>query len=236
MRRKVRYNKQAPAGVLELVDEVDSKSTAGDSVPVRVRSPAPYRVVIRDFPYDHSIFYVRESSSPTPGGGKPSLALGIKIVYDKLEGRSSLPSSFAMIGGPAHDDTEKSRPAAGADHRLLGLLLLSVRPGPGGDAALCPVCHAVFAGLCAAGHCSVSQAAACKPQDPAVGGPGGAFPYPHLYRRHRGSAVYLHLQCWVHLLPAGGDHTPFGLFAVPEKAGSGGCCCAWLFARWVLGC
>ena len=183
-------------------------------------STAPYRVVIRDFPYDHSIFYVWESSSPPPGGGKPSLALGIKIVYDKLEGRSSLPSSFAMIGGPAHDDTEKGRPAAGADHRLLGLLLLSVRPGPGGDAALCPVCHAVFAGLCAAGHCSVSQAAAYKPQDPAVGGPGGAFPYPHLYRRHRGSAVYLHLQCRVHLLPAGGDHTPFDLFAVPEKAGA----------------
>ena len=53
---KVRYNNSAPAGVLELVDEVDSKSTAGDSVPVRVRSPAPYRVVIRNFPYDHSIF------------------------------------------------------------------------------------------------------------------------------------------------------------------------------------
>ena len=33
----------APAGVMELVDVVDSKSTAGDSVPVRVRSPAPAR-------------------------------------------------------------------------------------------------------------------------------------------------------------------------------------------------
>ena len=33
---------QEPAGVMELVDVVDSKSTAGDSVPVRVRSPAPY--------------------------------------------------------------------------------------------------------------------------------------------------------------------------------------------------
>ena len=32
-----------PAGVMELVDVVDSKSTAGDSVPVRVRSPAPKR-------------------------------------------------------------------------------------------------------------------------------------------------------------------------------------------------
>ena len=33
---KVRY-----AGVMELVDVADSKSAAGDSVPVRVRSPAP---------------------------------------------------------------------------------------------------------------------------------------------------------------------------------------------------
>lgn len=29
------------AGVMELVDVVDSKSTAGNSVPVRVRPPAP---------------------------------------------------------------------------------------------------------------------------------------------------------------------------------------------------
>ena len=36
------------AGVMELVDVVDSKSTAGDSVPVRVRSPAPNRVFITD--------------------------------------------------------------------------------------------------------------------------------------------------------------------------------------------
>ena len=31
----------APAGVMELVDVVDSKSTASDGVPVRVRPPAP---------------------------------------------------------------------------------------------------------------------------------------------------------------------------------------------------
>ena len=36
-----------PAGVMELVDVVDSKSTAGDSVPVRVRSPAPRRRGLR---------------------------------------------------------------------------------------------------------------------------------------------------------------------------------------------
>ena len=40
----MRYtNGRIPAGVMELVDVVDSKSTAGDSVPVRVRSPAPDR-------------------------------------------------------------------------------------------------------------------------------------------------------------------------------------------------
>ena len=39
------YNnlRSRPAGVMELVDVVDSKSTAGDSVPVRVRPPAPAR-------------------------------------------------------------------------------------------------------------------------------------------------------------------------------------------------
>ena len=46
-RRRFGYNsKVSSAGVMELVDVVDSKSTAGDSVPVRVRSPAPYRVFL----------------------------------------------------------------------------------------------------------------------------------------------------------------------------------------------
>ena len=35
------YTIEERAGVMELVDVVDSKSTAGDSVPVRVRPPAP---------------------------------------------------------------------------------------------------------------------------------------------------------------------------------------------------
>ncbi len=45
-----------PAGVMELVDVVDSKSTAGDSVPVRVRSPAPYRSEIRSTPFQGGPF------------------------------------------------------------------------------------------------------------------------------------------------------------------------------------
>ena len=36
------------AGVMELVDVVDSKSTAGDSVPVRVRPPAPINPIVND--------------------------------------------------------------------------------------------------------------------------------------------------------------------------------------------
>ena len=35
------YNIWVNAGVMELVDVADSKSAAGDSVPVRLRSPAP---------------------------------------------------------------------------------------------------------------------------------------------------------------------------------------------------
>ena len=38
---KVLYNTLENAGVMELVDVVDSKSTASDGVPVRVRPPAP---------------------------------------------------------------------------------------------------------------------------------------------------------------------------------------------------
>ena len=37
------------AGVMELVDVVDSKSTASDGVPVRVRPPAPARRELRKF-------------------------------------------------------------------------------------------------------------------------------------------------------------------------------------------
>ena len=57
IRRRFGYNsKVSSAGVMELVDVVDSKSTAGDSVPVRVRSPAPY--------YDVTLRAVRREKSP----------------------------------------------------------------------------------------------------------------------------------------------------------------------------
>ena len=39
--KKLVYTVFVPAGVMELVDVVDSKSTDGDIVPVRVRPPAP---------------------------------------------------------------------------------------------------------------------------------------------------------------------------------------------------
>ncbi len=38
------YIKASNAGVMELADVGDSKSPAGDSVPVRVRPPAPKKV------------------------------------------------------------------------------------------------------------------------------------------------------------------------------------------------
>ena len=60
------YNTQCCAGVMELVDVVDSKSTAGDSVPVRVRSPAPPK---RDILSDVSFFIVFSLLAKVPQTG-----------------------------------------------------------------------------------------------------------------------------------------------------------------------
>ena len=60
---KMCYNAQAPAGVMELVDVVDSKSTDGDIVPVRVRPPAPYRVFITDLTVVDTRFFIATISS-----------------------------------------------------------------------------------------------------------------------------------------------------------------------------
>ena len=49
------YTVEVSAGVMELVDVVDSKSTDGDIVPVRVRPPAPKK----GYPIGVSLFYVR---------------------------------------------------------------------------------------------------------------------------------------------------------------------------------
>ena len=52
------------AGVMELVDVVDSKSTGGDTVPVRVRSPAP---VVANFAKFATIFLQKSSLTRSVG-------------------------------------------------------------------------------------------------------------------------------------------------------------------------
>ena len=61
------------AGVMELADVLDSKSSPGDRVRVRPPPPAPFRVFIREFTCEHSIslcgarFFVNRPGSSGPG-------------------------------------------------------------------------------------------------------------------------------------------------------------------------
>ena len=93
---KMVYTVQEPAGVMELVDVVDSKSTAGDSVPVRVRSPAPnYGIPQRGIPYFYASGLEPQvrvrgaraallASSPSAAGGRYSEGAECAAVY-KIE-------------------------------------------------------------------------------------------------------------------------------------------------------
>ena len=56
----------SPAGVMELVDVADSKSAAGDSVPVRVRSPAPKRNGLLCRPFLFSYLYCQRLPPKPP--------------------------------------------------------------------------------------------------------------------------------------------------------------------------
>ena len=49
---------------MELVDVVDSKSTAGDSVPVRVRSPAPKKSKSQDLLFSFNMHSLRRKGGP----------------------------------------------------------------------------------------------------------------------------------------------------------------------------
>ena len=61
------------AGVMELVDVVDSKSTAGDSVPVRVRPPAP------------------KTSQPPSGVGMFLIPVSVELEFIRVRGATRPP-------------------------------------------------------------------------------------------------------------------------------------------------
>ena len=92
------------AGVMELVDVADSKSAAGDSVPVRVRSPAPRRRglrIVRDdvffFKANVIAHSLRRSSSPNRNrcAGLRFGAAAARWPFGPVSG----PASFFIIIG-----------------------------------------------------------------------------------------------------------------------------------------
>ena len=77
------------AGVMELVDVVDSKSTASDGVPVRVRPPAPARRELRKFA---TTFYALHKKSSLTCSAAPRF----KTVTASL-GHSFVPPTWKLI-------------------------------------------------------------------------------------------------------------------------------------------
>ncbi len=76
-RQSVLYYQSTDAGVMELVDVVDSKSTAGDSVPVRVRPPAPIKARPQTGPRFYSCCRERTRTFEMQSSGGALLAAGL---------------------------------------------------------------------------------------------------------------------------------------------------------------
>ena len=67
---------------MELVDVVDSKSTAGDSVPVRVRSPAPSKTLSCQSREGFTMISVPVRTGDIPCGYDICSADDIRFAYD----------------------------------------------------------------------------------------------------------------------------------------------------------
>ena len=102
------YTMQGAAGVMELVDVVDSKSTASDSVPVRVRSPAPINAIVNDtFTMGFILCTGRTRNEGESLGSEGSAACG---------GRSD-PSEWQRSVGNAVAPSARRTPGTATGHR-----------------------------------------------------------------------------------------------------------------------
>ena len=92
------YTIGAPAGVLELVDEVDSKSTASDGVPVRARPPAPRK----ETTLTRCLFFIYEGTGrarpPAPKKINPTGKPGGIIIAIRYDCVCALPNSACLAG------------------------------------------------------------------------------------------------------------------------------------------